>query len=192
MVALPSVAAAPGRVVPLQSVITTLSALSVMLDGALPNFSRTVAMSPLPGAMASIDMEYTKMFSLPSFTPAVTLCLLVLSVVMAEFSTSSSRESIGIETCTDDTLSLLVSPTRSSTMSPGLPSTDPISTILSAAACAATDNIMIHTSRRCLMMLFFIINKLNESHYEDRLFHHLLAVNDVNAGRQFLEVAAAS
>ena len=57
MVALPSVAAAPGRVVPLLSVITTLSALSVMLDGALPNFSRTVAMPPLPGAMASIDME---------------------------------------------------------------------------------------------------------------------------------------
>ena len=46
-----------GRVVPLLSVITTLSALSVMFDGALPNFRRTVAMSPLPGAMASIDME---------------------------------------------------------------------------------------------------------------------------------------
>ena len=192
MVALPSVAEAPGRVVPLLSVITTLSALSVMLDGALPNFSRTVAMSPLPGAMASIDMEYTKMFSLPSFTPAVTLCLLVLSVVMAEFSTSSSRESIGIETCTDDTLSLLVSPTRSSTMSPGLPSTDPMSTILSAAARAATDNIMIHTSRRCLMMLFFINILYNVSRYEDILFHHLLAVYDVNAGWQFLEVAAAS
>ena len=132
------------------------------------------------------------MFSLPSFTPAVTLCLLVLPVVLAEFSTSSIRESMGIATCTDDTLSLLVSPTRSSTMSPGLPSTDPILIILSAAARAATDNIMIHTSRRCLMMLFFISNKLNVSRYEDRLFHHLLAVYDVNAGRQLLDVSAAS
>ena len=42
------------------------------------------------------------------------------------------------------------------------------------------------------MMLFFISNKLNESHYEEQLFHHLLAVNDVYAGRQSVEVAAAS
>ena len=156
MVALPSVAVMLGRVAPLQSVITTLSALSVMFDGALPNFSCTVAISPLPGAMTSIDIEYIKMLSFPSFTPTVTLCLLVLSVVMAALPTSSRRESIGIETCTDDTLSVLVSPTFSCTMSPGSPSTDPMSIILSATARAATDNIMTHTSSRCLMMFFFI------------------------------------
>ena len=158
MVALPLMAVMLGRVAPLLSVITTLSALSVMFDGALPNFSCTVAMSPLPGAMTSIDIEYIKMFSFPSFTPTVTLCLLVLSVVMEALPTSSRRESIGIETCTDDTLSVLVSPTLSCTMSPGLPSTDPMSIILSATARAATDNIMTHTSSRCLMMLFFISN----------------------------------
>ena len=98
MVTVPSVAVLPDRTEPLPSVSTTLSALSLMFEGSLPSFSLTEAMSPLPGRMSLIDMEYTNMLSFPSFTPAVTLCLLVLSVGMADSSTSSSRESIGMET----------------------------------------------------------------------------------------------
>ena len=192
MVALPDVEAVLPIVFPSLSVSTILSALREISDGSLPSFSLTVAIVPLPAAILPIDMEYTNTFSLPSFTPAVTLCPFVRPVVLAEFSTSDSRGSSGMETCTDDTLSVFVSPICNSTVSPGLPSTVLMPTILSATALTATDNIIIHTSNKGLMICF-VIDK--ESCYEKtsvtsqpsrRLRYTLL--QEVSAGRCCVQI----